>query len=541
MKNINFYLILFFFSSLVFAQNKNAFPVQLEINNGIIEGNYDTHSGIQTYFGVPFASPPIGDLRWKAPMPMKNWNGVKITKKFGPRPMQPLIFGDMKSRSDGLSEDCLYLNIWTPSLSDTKGLPVLLYFYGGGNMAGDASEYRYDGESMAKNGIIMVTANYRLNIFGFLAHPELSKESPYNASGNYGFLDQSMAIKWVSENIHFFGGDPNKITIAGESAGSSAVSLQMASPLSSSLISGAIGESGSSLTRGVSLEEAEKIGERVVEKSKYNSIKELKDLPTREIYELYNRNRNIRFPLVIDGYFMPDSPLEIFQNNKQSQIPLLVGWNSAETPPSMIMGKDEFTIENFEKKIIKRFPNNHKEILKLYSPNSDKDVKIIARDLSSDLWMGYITWKWFDMHRKNSNNNVYRYLYHKIRPPLVDQTMEAGLAGGTKKRDSKNSKRKTPSGACHSCEIEYALGNLELTKNIYSWTEEDYKVSKTMQSYFLNFVRNGNPNGDNLKLWEPSSKNAKKPIIMNIDVNSYSSKTENDNRYLFLDKYFSNN
>ena len=128
MKNINFYLILFFFSSLVFAQNKNAFPVQLEINNGIIEGNYDTHSGIQTYFGVPFASPPIGDLRWKAPMPMKNWNGVKITKKFGPRPMQPLIFGDMKSRSDGLSEDCLYLNIWTPSLSDTKGLPVLLYF-----------------------------------------------------------------------------------------------------------------------------------------------------------------------------------------------------------------------------------------------------------------------------------------------------------------------------------------------------------------------------------------------------------------------------
>ena len=176
------------------AQNNNAFAVQTTLKNGIVEGNYDTKTGIQTYFGVPFAKPPVGDLRWKAPQPLERWKGVKETKKFGPRPMQTVVFGDMNSRSNGVSEDCLYLNVWTPAKRNTKDLPVLVYFYGGGFVAGDASEPRYDGESMAKKGIVVVTCNYRLNIFGNFAHPELSAEAPYKASGNYGLLDQVAAL-----------------------------------------------------------------------------------------------------------------------------------------------------------------------------------------------------------------------------------------------------------------------------------------------------------------------------------------------------------
>jgi para-nitrobenzyl esterase len=193
------------------AQSNNAFAVQTTITNGIIEGNYNTHSGIQTYFGVPFAKPPVGNLRWKAPQPLENWKGVKQTKKFGARPMQTIVFGDMNSRSDGVSEDCLYLNVWTPAQRNTKGLPVLVYFYGGGNVAGDASEPRYDGESMAKKGIVVITCNYRLNIFGNFAYPDLSKEAAYKASGNYGLLDQVAALQWVQKNIAAFGGNPKKL------------------------------------------------------------------------------------------------------------------------------------------------------------------------------------------------------------------------------------------------------------------------------------------------------------------------------------------
>jgi para-nitrobenzyl esterase len=209
-----------FFTLAAQAQNNFGFPVQVKIANGVIEGMYDTKTGLQTYFGIPFAKPPVGDLRWKAPQPLDNWSDVQETKKFGPRPVQGIVFGDMQSRSDGLSEDCLYLNVWTPAKRGTTGLPVLVYFFGGGFVAGDASEPRYDGASMAQKGIVVVTVNYRLNIFGFFAHPELSKEAPYKASGNYGLLDQHAGLKWVQKNIAAFGGDPKRVTIAGESAGS---------------------------------------------------------------------------------------------------------------------------------------------------------------------------------------------------------------------------------------------------------------------------------------------------------------------------------
>lgn len=284
------------------AQQENCFPVQTRIENGFIEALYDTKSGLQMYFGIPFAKPPVGDLRWKAPEPVEGWEGFLETKTFKPRPVQAIVYGDMKSRSDGLHKDCLYLNVWTPAKRDTKGLPVLVYFYGGGFVAGDASEYRYDGASMARKGIVVVTVNYRLNIFGFFAHPELSAEAPYKASGNYGLLDQSASLKWVQQNISAFSGDPKKITIAGESAGSVSVSAHMASPLSKDLIAGAIGESGAGINPTLSpapLAEAEKTGFEFAQNAGYSSLAQLRALSTREVYEIYNESKRFGFPAVV--------------------------------------------------------------------------------------------------------------------------------------------------------------------------------------------------------------------------------------------------
>ncbi len=488
------------------AQDKNAFAVQLNIENGTIEGNYNTQTGIQTYLGVPFAKPPIGDLRWKAPQPMAPWQGVKETKKFGPRPMQTMVFGDMKSRSDGVSEDCLYLNVWTPATRTTKNLPVLVYFFGGGNVAGDASEYRYDGESMAKKGIVVVTTNYRLNIFGFLAHPELSAEAPYGASGNYGLLDQNAALKWVQKNIAAFGGDPSKVTIAGESAGSIGVSQQMASPLSKNLIAGAIGESGAGINptmAPVSLKEAEKIGLDFAKNAGVPTLAELRALSTREVYEIYNESKRFGFPAVIDGYFLPNSLPEIFENKEQAMVPLLLGWNSAEIPGMAFMQGPSYGKEDYVAKVKEAYPKDYQEVLKLYPDTSEKEIELSATALASDRFISYSTWKWFDLQRKNSDQPVYRYLFGKIRPPLVDTTLAPGLAGGTVKQESNAPKMPALIGAPHASEIEYCMGNLPLVTE-YAWTTEDYKVSQVMQDFFANFIKTGNPNGDDLPSWTPA-------------------------------------
>ncbi len=534
------YLFLFMLcmQASLYAQN-NAFAVQTNIANGIIEGNYNTHTGIQTYFGVPFAKPPVGELRWKAPQPLDNWTGVKQTKKFGPRPMQTMVFGDMQSRSDGVSEDCLYLNVWTPAKRNTKDLPVLVYFYGGGNVAGDASEPRYDGEAMAKKGIVVVTTNYRLNVFGYLAHPELSAEAPYKASGNYGLLDQQAALAWVQKNIAAFGGDPKKVTIAGESAGSISVSYQMASPLSKNLIAGAIGESGAGINptmAPVPLAEAEKTGVEFIQKAGYKSIKELRALSTREVYEIYNESKRFGFPVVIDNYFLPKNLPQIFEAKQQAQVPLLLGWNSAEIPGGAFL-QGPANAENFVNRVKKEYPSNHEEVLKLYPVgNTDRDVEVSATALASDRFIAYSTWKWFDLHRNNSTQPVYRYLYSKLRPELVDKSLASGLAGGTVKKDA-NTPAPKPVGAPHACEIEYCMGNLPLVKD-YAWTPDDYKVSETMFNFFANFIKTGNPNSDKLPSWSAAKAGDKMPAVMIIDTESKEVKAENDARYEFLDKTY---
>ncbi|MGB5370060.1 MAG: carboxylesterase family protein [Flavobacteriaceae bacterium] len=524
------------------AQNKNAFPVQAKLDNGVIEGNYDTHTGIQSYFGVPFAKPPVGELRWKAPQPLEKWNGVKETKAFGPRPMQTMVFGDMKSRSAGVSEDCLYLNVWTPASRNSKDLPVLVYFFGGGNVAGDASEYRYDGESMAKKGIVVVTTNYRLNIFGFLAHPELSAEAPYKASGNYGLLDQHAALQWVQKNIAAFGGDPKKVTIAGESAGSIGVSQQMASPLSKNLIAGAIGESGAGINPTMSpipLKDAEKMGLEFAQKAGVPSLSQLRALSTREVYEIYNESKRFGFPAVLDGYFLTKTLPETFKAKEQAQVPLLLGWNSAEIPGMAFMQGQPYNEESFVAKVKEAYPEKYAEVLELYPHASEKEIERSATDLASDRFIAYSTWKWFDMHRKNSSLPVYRYLYSKLRPPLVNQNLASGLAGGTVEKDPDALQAPGPIGAPHACEIEYCMGNLHLVDD-YAWTPDDYKVSQDMLNFFANFIKTGNPNQADLPEWSAAKANDPTPPVMVIDTQSKLVKAENDARYLFLDKAYKN-
>ncbi len=525
------------------AQGNNSFPVQVKIENGVIEGNYDTKSGLQVYLGVPFAKPPVGDLRWKAPQPLDNWQGVKETKKFGPRPVQGIVFGDMKSRSDGLSEDCLYLNVWTPAKRNTTGLPVLVYFYGGGFVAGDGSEPRYDGAAMAKKGIVVVTVNYRLGLFGFFAHPELSAEAPYKASGNYGLLDQHAGLKWVQKNIAAFGGDPKKVTIAGESAGSISVSAQMASPLSKNLIAGAIGESGAGINptlAPVPLAEAEKVGKEFAEKAGYTSLAQLRKASTLELFEVYQESRRFGFPTVIDGYFYTKTIPETFKAKEQAMVPLLLGWNSAEIPGMAFMQGQPYTEDSYLKKVKEAYPENHQEVLKLYPSGSEKQIELSATALASDRFIAYSTWKWFDLHRKNSSQPVYRYLYSKLRPPLRDQSLAPGLAGGTVKAGDNAPKMPEPVGAPHACEIEYCMGNLDLVDD-YAWTADDYKVSETMLSYFANFIISGNPNGENLPQWPAAEATDTTPPVMVIDVESKAVDAKDDARYSFLDKAYKNN
>lgn len=521
------------------AVNPNAFPVQITTENGVIEGEFDIKTNIQSFKGIPFAQPPVGNLRWKAPQAVSNWTGIKQTKKFGPRAVQSNIFGDMGFRSDGISEDCLHLNVWSPAKSANEKLPVLVYFYGGGFAAGDGSENRYDGENMAKKGIVTLTVNYRLGIFGFFSHPELTKESPNRASGNYGFLDQNAALKWVQANISQFGGDPKRVTIAGESAGSIAVSAQMASPLSKNLIAAAIGESGGSFyptLAPVPLAEAEKTGLEFGQKIGAKSLKDLRAMSTLELYQKSSGTSMGVFKSTIDGYFLPKPLPEIFEAKQQAMIPLLLGWNSEEmTFRALNIGKD-LTNESYAAKIKELYGDKAEEVLELYPAGNPEITEQSATDLAGDRFIAYSTWKWFDLHRKNSSQPVYRYYFSKPRPEMRDKDLEAGLAGGVIKKDKNASKSPKPKGAVHSAEIEYAMGNLATNKD-YAWTEDDYKVSETMMNYFANFIKSGNPNGDKLPTW-PIAKDEKNPEIMVIDLESKATNAENDARYLFLDKEF---
>jgi para-nitrobenzyl esterase len=513
---------------------------QVKTANGVVEGTTEAN-GVRAFKGIPFAAPPVGDLRWKEPQPVQNWEGVKQTTQFGPRCMQRPIFGDMNFRSNGMGEDCLYLNVWTPAKSGNEKLPVLVYYYGGGFMAGDGSEPRYEGAAMAKKGIVALTVNYRLGVFGFFAHPELTKESPKHASGNQGLLDQVAALKWVQQNIAAFGGDPKRVTIAGESAGSISVSALMASPLSKDLIARAIGESGAAINptlAPVPLAQGEEAGTKFAAAVNADSLAALRAMPAEQVLEATAKPGTPRFASTIDGYFLPKSLVEIFSAGEQAHVPLLVGWNTEENNVRSVLGpNNEPTPENYKQALVRLYGEQADEAAKLYPGSTTEEVIQSGTDLASDRFIAYSTWKWSDLQTKTGKSHVYRYLYARPRPAMNASMGDAtaGLAGGVIRGGGNGTPRPPARGAVHSAEIEYAMGNLASNK-VYAWTPDDYKVSDTFQNYFANFVKTGDPNGAGLLKWPASTDSSVQ--VMRLDVTPRVEPDRHKERYLFLDKIY---
>ena len=512
---------------------------QVKTSDGILEGL--DRSGVKVFKGVPFAAPPVGDLRWKAPQPVQKWEGVRLAHEYGPNPMQEAVFGDMNFGTKEMSEDCLYLNIWTPAKTMSEKLPVLIYFNGGGLMAGSGSEPRYAGWSMARKGIISITANYREGIFGFFAHPELSRETAYKGSGNYGFLDQVAAIAWVKKNIAAFGGDPSRITIVGESAGSISVSLLMASPLCQGLFAQAMGSSGAVHGFGniPTLKEAEAQGEAKMKELNCRSVADLRAIPAEE---LMKKAAVKSMPSCnLDNYFMPEQPLKIYSEGKQAQVPLLVGGNSCEMVPMAILAGKPATIENLKAGARATFGDAVDKVFELYGLNTDADVlSQKGVDLASDLFLAYGTWKWGNMHKLTGNSPVYRYFYSHPRPDMIDKSKVAGLAGGVQDKKAGEESRPAPkiSGAVHSADIEYAMGTLS-TNLVFDWQPEDFWVSEIFQNYYANFVKTGNPNGLGLPEWTPTTGQAVPPVL-HLDVETFQTADKQlEERYQFIDSILS--
>ena len=537
---------------------------QVKTANGVLESTAAPKDGVRSFKGIPFAAAPVGDLRWKEPQPVKNWTDVRNADQFGARCMQR-SGGDYWFRSNGMSEDCLYLNVWTPAKPGSGRLPVLVYIFGGGFQNGDGSEYRYDGASMARKGIVVVTVNYRLGIFGFFSHPDLTKESAHHASGNYGMLDQVAALDWVQKNIAAFGGDPKHVTVGGESAGSISVSALMASPLSKNLMAAGLGESGALISTlpPKALTQTEKDGVTFSEKAGAASIAALRALTADKIIELTapaggrgGRGApaasgapapppapTLSFSVNLDGYFLPKTLAEIFEAGEQAKIPLLAGSNSAEQGANSVLGQSEPTVENFAAAIHRLYPNNADEVLKVYAPTTPDEVIQAATDLASARFISHGTWKWAELQAKTGGKPVYRYYYARIRPRYLGMPGETasaargagrgaiGASGGG--RGGRGGAAAVARGAAHSAEIQYALGNLDLD-NRYAWDADDHKVSETMQSYFANFIRTFNPNGSGLPQWP--AYNAKTNYArMRLDVVSKSEPEPDRARYQVLD------
>ena len=517
--------------------------LQVKTQAGVVEGF--EQDGVKKFLGIPFAQAPVGELRWKAPQPMTAWEGVREAKEFGNDPMQPNVFGDMNFRGPARSEDCLYLNVWTTAETEADGLPVLIYFNGGGLMAGSGSEPRYDGSSIAKEGVIGVTANYREGVFGFFAHPELTAASAYKGSGNYGFLDQVAAIQWVKDNIAAFGGDPKRINIVGESAGSFSVSLLMCSPLSKGNIAGAMLSSGAEVLpyEASTLADAEAAGVALLESVGLKSLEEAMALGGDELQKLLPPRGMSN--VVLDGYFMTESADDVFEKGEQAQVPLLAGWNSLEGTPMQALRGQAPTVENYKNAMKAQFGEMTDEIFEAYGIVADEDVlSQKGLDLASDLFTGFPTWKVCDYHVKTSSQPVYRYHYMHPRPQVSAKMGDkvAALAGGVREKTEEEKKAKPqPSapGAVHSADIEYAMGTLD-TNEFYDWQPEDYAISKLFLSYYANFCKTGNPNGEGLPQWSSITKeNCDAAPVMIIDVESKEvCCAQKENAYRTLEKFY---
>ncbi len=468
-----------FFSCNTVPESASIDVNSVEVESGMISGKTTDDKTVKIFLGVPFAAPPVGELRWKAPQPVVPWNGTKacVTPPASAMQATPKPFfcwsKEFMAPESPLSEDCLYLNIWTTAKNAGDNLPVMVWIHGGAFTGGSGTVPLYDGEAMSRKGVVFVTTNYRLGIFGFLAHPELSAESDMKTSGNYGILDQIAALKWVKENISAFGGNPNNVTIAGQSAGAFSVNMLVVSPLAKGLFNKAIAESGgmfSRLSPGQTLKDAEEGGKQVIKNLNLNSVAELRALPADSLLKIKGRFS----PTIDDVVIAP--VVTSFETANYNDVPLISGWNADD---GISFGAPAKAAQ-FKEDADRRYGERTDSFLKLFPANSDEEAAH-SQKLMSQLFFGWNNYAWAKLQSEKGKGKSYLYYFKRVPPGEPNY------------------------GAFHSAEFGYALHNLE--KWDRPFTDIDYHVEDVMSSYWVNFAQNGDPNGENLPVWPAYDEN----------------------------------
>jgi para-nitrobenzyl esterase len=454
--------------------------------SGIVAGAATADGAVKIFMGVPFAAPPVGELRWKAPQAVAAWEGVRECTAPPASAMQgkPSPFfcwsKEFLIPEEPISEDCLYLNVWTPAQTGNDKLPVIVWIHGGGFSGGSGTVPLYDGEAMARKGVVFVTINYRVGIFGFLAHPDLSAEAENRVSGNYGILDQIAALQWVRNNITAFGGDADRITIAGQSAGAMSVNMLVVSPLAKGLFAGAIAQSGgmfgSDLTLGQTLPEAEASGKQLTDRLGV-SIDALRALPADSLLMIRGR-----YAITVDNVVIPPVR-ETFAQGKQNDVPLISGWNADDG----VMFGPPATPEQFKQMIKMRYGANAEQFLDVFPANTDEEAAQ-SQKLTSSLTFGWNNYAWAKRQTETGKASAYLYYFKRVPPGEPNY------------------------GAFHSAEFGYALHTL--SKWDRPFTDTDYRLEDVMSSYWVNFAATGNPNGEGLPAWPAFTNDA--PAIIEL-------------------------
>jgi para-nitrobenzyl esterase len=479
---------------------------------GKAHGKAINEGKVHAWLGLPYAAPPVHELRWKTPQPVAKWSGERNATRYGAHCAQNHVFEDMVFQDNGPSEDCLYLNVYAPATSDTNTkLPVMFWIHGGGFSGGGSNEPRHNGDFLPLKGVVLVTINYRLGVFGFLATEDLAKEAG-GAAGNYGLADMIAALRWVKANIKEFGGDPGDVTIFGESAGSFAVSTLMASPIAQGLFQKAIGESGGAVAGSTlaydTLATREPKDSKWVSTLNVKSLAELRTLPTQTILEAAKKP-GIGFPPDIDGKVLTEPVGTTYAAGKQARIPLIAGWNRDEG--SFIAARG-MTADRWKELAQKNFKDRADEFLKLYPGDTDEQALRSAIDFGSDQFIAYGTWAWLEAHRKTGNAPVYRYFFELAATP---------------------SKYHPGTFAFHSDDIEYVFGTLD-TRPGWAVRPEDRTLSDQIMTYFTNFAKTGDPNGSNLTQWPKYNEDGYPLIHLNTTVTAGPDTLRS--RYEFLER-----
>ena len=458
-------------------------PVKVE--GGQVAGVPGKDAAITVFKGIPFAAPPVGDLRWRAPKPVAPWKGVRKADQFGASCPQNIVNEhkpwtyEFMTHTE-VSEDCLFLNVWTGAKAAGEKRPVYVFIHGGGNTEGSGAVPVYDGEGLAKKGVIVVTVNYRLGILGFFTHPDLTAESDVHASGNYALLDLIAALRWVHDNIAAFGGNPDRVTIGGQSAGASNTHSLVASPLAKGLFHGAIAESGSSvgglgLMNSRSLADQEQAGVRFAQAKGAHSLADLRKMSWKELAAPVPGGS--RFGVVLDGYVQPISARDTFAQGKQNDVPTLTGCNKEDlgggsTTPT--------TVEQFQRQA-QRYGDLAGEFLKLYPAANDEQARA-AQNAGAVDSMRASMYFWAVNRAKTAKTKAYTYFWEHTLPGP-----DAALYG-----------------AFHTSEVPYVMNALAMSDRPF--TDADRKIADMMSDYWVNFIRTGDPNGKGLAHWPSTSE-----------------------------------